>query len=79
MQNLLGVIQMYEPLSLYYLIGFTIKYIGDPEPEIKYINPLMINVPYHIETSQLICVGNQLTGFYMMGEISCSWVKFDSL
>ena len=28
-------------------------------------NPSTINVPYHIETSQLICVTNQLSGFYM--------------
>ena len=26
------------------------------------LNPLMINVPNHIET---ICIANQLTGFYM--------------
>ena len=32
-------------------------------------NPLTINFPHHIETSQLICNGNQLTGFYMMGDI----------
>ena len=31
----------------------------------------MTNVPYHMETSQLICIGNQLTGFYMMEEIGC--------
>ena len=33
------------------------------------INPLTINVPHHIETSQLICRANQLTGFYMMENI----------
>ena len=32
-------------------------------------SPLMINVPHCIETSQLICNANQLTGFYMMGSI----------
>ena len=31
--------------------------------------PLTTNDPYHIETSQLICIENQLTGFYMMGNI----------
>ena len=30
-------------------------------------NPLITNVPQHIETSQLICTANQLTGFYMKG------------
>ena len=34
------------------------------------VNPLMINVPHHIETSQLVCIANQLTGFYMMGNIN---------
>ena len=32
-------------------------------------NPLTTNVPHHIETSQLICIANQLAGFYMMGNI----------
>ena len=32
-------------------------------------NTLETNVPYHIETSQLICNANELTGFYMMGKI----------
>ena len=31
------------------------------------LNPLTTNVPHHIETSQLICYANQLTGFYMLG------------
>ena len=31
------------------------------------VNPLTTNVPHHIETSQLICTADQLTGFYMMG------------
>ena len=39
------------------------------------INPLTTNVPYHIETSQLICIANQLTGFYMMGNIGRQWVN----
>ena len=33
------------------------------------VNPLTTNVPHHIETSQLICTANHLTGFYMMGNI----------
>ena len=35
------------------------------------VNPLTTNVPHHIETSQLIFNPNQLTGFYMMGNIDC--------
>ena len=31
------------------------------------MNPLTINVPNHIETSQVICFANQLIGFYTMG------------
>ena len=38
--------------------------------EIEALNPLMTNVPHHIETSQLICNGNQLTGFYMRGTLA---------
>ena len=30
---------------------------------------LTTNVTHHIETSQLICIANLLTGFYMMGNI----------
>ena len=33
------------------------------------INPLTTNVSHHMETSQLICIANQLTGFYMMGTL----------
>ena len=32
-------------------------------------NPLTTNVPQHIETSQLICNADQLTGFFMMVDI----------
>ena len=30
-------------------------------------NPLTTNASHHIETSPLICIANQLTGFYMTG------------
>ena len=36
---------------------------------LRLINPLMTNVPHHIASSQLIYSANQLTGFYMMGNI----------
>ena len=29
----------------------------------------MTNVPHYIETSQLICIANQLIDFYVMGNI----------
>ena len=38
---------------------------------LKTVNLLMTNVPHLIETSQLICIANQLIGFYMMGNIGC--------
>ena len=38
-------------------------------------NPLTTNVPHHIETSQLIYIANQLTGFYMMENIGHTWVN----
>ena len=36
---------------------------------IAMFDPLMINVPHHIETSPLICIANQLTSFFLMGNI----------
>ena len=33
------------------------------------VNPLTTNALHHIETSQLICIANQLTGFYIMTNI----------
>ena len=35
----------------------------------------MTNALHHIQTSQLICTANQLTGFYMMGNIGRQWVS----
>ena len=40
------------------------------------INPLTTNVNHHIETSQLLCIANQLTGFYMIGNVGRYWVKY---
>ena len=40
----------------------------------KIVNPLTTNVTRHIETSQLIFNPNQLTCFYMTGNIGHSWV-----
>ena len=39
------------------------------------INILTTSVPHHIETSQLICYANQLTGFYMSGTMLFSGVR----
>ena len=35
-------------------------------PAIELFNSFMTDVPYHIETSPLICRANQWTGFYMI-------------
>ena len=41
------------------------------------INPLTTIVPDYIETSQLICIVNQSTGFYMMGNVvKPKWNEF---
>ena len=32
-------------------------------------NPLTTSVPYHIETSQLICIANQYIGFYVVAMV----------
>ena len=45
---------------------FSNVFKGDQEGTLgrnKLINSLTINVPHHIETSQLICIANQLTSF----------------
>ena len=39
------------------------------------VSALTTNAPHHIETSQEICIANQLTSFYMMGNIGHSWVN----
>ena len=42
--------------------------LEDPTTRLRWsFNPWTISVPHHIETSQLICIADQLTGFYMMG------------
>ena len=42
-----------------------------PSKSKKNLKLLMTNIPCHIETSQLICSANQLTGFYMIENIGC--------
>ena len=42
---------------------------------VSLVNRLTTNIPYYIETSQLICIANQPTGFYVMGNIGCQWVN----
>ena len=37
-------------------------------------HPLRTNVPHHKETTQLICNGNELTSFYIMGNIARKWL-----
>ena len=37
------------------------------------INPLQPSVAFHIETNQLICKTNQLTGFYMKYNTGLRW------
>ena len=39
------------------------------------VNPLTTNVTHHIETGQLICIADQLTGVYMMWSNVHKWVN----
>ena len=41
-------------------------------PLISFYNPWKHQCSHHIETSQLNCRANQLTGFYMMGTLMFS-------
>ena len=41
----------------------------------KAFNLLTTNVSHLIETSQLICIPNQLTGFYILKNIDRLWFK----
>ena len=38
---------------------------------IQYINPFQPSVAFHMETSHLISIANQMTGFY----IECNWIN----
>ena len=64
-------------LCLAYLVSLLLTLIMRfTAQKIKFfINLLTTNVPLHTETIQLICSVNQLTSFYMMGNIGRSWVK----
>ena len=42
---------------------------------ILHVDSLTINIPCHIETSQLIYIANQLTGFYMMATLALNGLK----
>ena len=47
------------------------KYVfHEKDHDVTWIEPFNDESPIHIETSRLICSGNQLTGLYMRG----SWV-----
>ena len=57
------VIFLRKLLCVFFLVSPCLK---------KYVHvkqALKNNVPHHLETSQLICNANRLTGFYMMGNI----------
>ena len=61
-------------LNIYLTLNLAMRFFYSLHDHVKLIffnplNPLTTNVPHYIETSQLICNENQLTGFYMMGNI----------
>ena len=43
--------------------------------QIFFFNPFNDQCSHHIETSQLICRANQVTGFYMMRTLVVKWFK----
>lgn len=57
-----------------YQTGFT---QGQPsgQNQLHSFNPLTTSVPHHMETSQLLYMETELTGFFMMGEIGSQWIK----
>ena len=42
-------------------------------------NRFQTSVAFHIETSQLVCSANQITGFYMNRITKLKWIKFIAL
>ena len=42
---------------------------------IKYVNQFQSSDAFHIETSQLICNANQITGFYMKCKAGLTWIN----
>ena len=56
LMNSKAVLTLHDELELIMILSFPLIF-----------NPLTTNVPHHIETSQLICSANQLTGFYIKG------------
>ena len=42
------------------------------------VNPFQSNVPFHMETNNLICCANQMTGFHMEYNTGLKWVKLGS-
>ena len=42
----------------------------------SHFNPCHPSVVFHIETSHLICISNQMTGFYMKCNTERKWVNY---
>ena len=47
--------------------------------QITGINTIMSSVAFHIETSNLICSANQITGFYIKCNTGLKWVNVSEL
>ena len=43
--------------------------------DLKSVNKFQTSAAFHIETSHLICIANQMTGFYMKCNTELRWVK----
>ena len=70
-----GNIFVYFLRKKHQIIQFQSSYISVYKFWGAFLNPLTTNVPHQMGTSQLIYNTNQLTGFYMMGNVGYQWVK----
>ena len=50
-------------------------FVGFHVPNQNHFNPFQPSVAFHIETSHLICIANQMTGSYMECNTGLEWVS----
>ena len=65
--NLEFFVNHFQEISVHISSGK--KLVGETTRVRGLFNPLTTNVLHHIETSQLTCITNEMTEFYMTGDI----------
>ena len=61
-----------------YVVTSTMSFIFNQswvQASALYINQFQPIVPFHIETINLICIANQMTGFYMKCNAGLKWIN----